>query len=99
MLAGKCVQTNAVEDADSRMTQSCQPAVEEPHSPNTCLIRGSHGIPGGIGHALVDVHTALLLAQILELEFVYTDIVTIPIGRYEHNIRGIAEPRACPYLE
>lgn len=55
------------------------------------FIRGSFGVPGGIGHALVDLYTVMLLSDILQVRFLYDGIETIPIGRYDKNIRGIGE--------
>lgn len=55
------------------------------------FIRGSFGILGGIGHALVDLYTALLLSDILQVQFLYDGIETIPIGRCDKNISGIGE--------
>ena len=55
------------------------------------FISGSFGIPGGVGHALVDLYTALLLSEILHVQYVYNDIETVPIAMYDQNLRGISE--------
>jgi hypothetical protein len=55
------------------------------------FVRGSFGTPGGIGHALIDLYTPMILAQLLGIRFVYAGIQTIAIGRYDTNIRGLPE--------
>ena len=54
-------------------------------------VTGSFGTPGGVGHALIDLYTPMLLARLLGLRFVYPGLETIAIGRYDTNIRGVPE--------
>ena len=62
-----------------------------PQASDRLFIKGSFGTPGGIGHALIDLYTPMILAQLLGLRFVYDGIETIAIGRYDTNIRGVPE--------
>ena len=55
------------------------------------FIYGKFGVPGGVGHALIDLYTPLLLSEVLGIQFLYTPIGTVPIARHDVNIRGIAE--------
>lgn len=60
-------------------------------SAGTLFIRASFGVVAGMGHALRDLHTALLLSMLLDLRFVYDGIETVPAGVHDDNIREIGE--------
>jgi hypothetical protein len=61
-------------------------------------MKGSFGIRGGIGHALIDLYTPMILAQLLGVRFVYSGIETVAIARHDTNIRGVPEhQRSIPW--
>ena len=58
---------------------------------NGVFVAPDYAVAGGIGHALVDMHTALLLAKVLGATYAHVPIRTVPISVHDERIQGVAE--------